>query len=593
MKKIISAFIAVMLIMSSCFVAFAQDSKTPISTLTYDQYNYYDCELDEYGLGALENTDKNLEKEGIIDYDENNAERYNVVNSRDLQSVVDLSADPSFPPIRSQGWVNSGCSWATTYYQFGYQVANMDINNWNVNSLSNTSEQFSPKFVFNQVNGGDNIGSSFEFNYEVLKTRGAVRYDKFTPLSTHSFLECLEWCTNVNDQTQALEYKISEYEKRFIAPTYIYTPITFPNSTYISTIKNYISTGHVLTFSTSFGKQRVADENSIPGYSNGRTNIDWVYKLLSSGDHSGEKVCIKCEDKSSQEFPGETFNQALSIVGYDDTIWYDYDEDGIQDNFEMGAFKVANSHGTGYGNDGFIWVMYDAFNKESNCNNYNIHRLPVMTNYNYYCIEVEKSNRDLLVYVNVSQSQRNKMFIGLYSIDSLYNTNGNSVLPNQGGYYHFDGTTPTVPQTATFVFDFDILASGDRPWCNYQVFIGNSYNASPTYVNNITIMDRTGKVIESNNYNDTINCSSISYDHYIGMMGDIDNNGTIDNADVLLVQYYASELATLTDSQKLVADVSDDGYVTTYDATLIQQKILGTVVEFPNGAFSHLYSINI
>ena len=204
MKKIISAIIAVMLIMSSCFVAFAQDDESRISPLTYDQYNYYDCELDEYGLGALENTDKSLEKPVIIDYDENNAERYNVVNSRDLESAYDLSASNHFPPIRSQGWVNSGCSWATTYYQFGYQVA--EIEDWN--AKEHASEQFSPKFVFNQVNGGDNIGSSFESNYDVLEKRGAVRYDKFTPLSTHSFLECLEWCTNVDAQTEALEYKI-------------------------------------------------------------------------------------------------------------------------------------------------------------------------------------------------------------------------------------------------------------------------------------------------------------------------------------------------------------------------------------------------
>ena len=583
----ISAIIAVLLIMSSCFVAFAQDDESRISPLTYDQYNYYDCELDEYGLGALENTDKSLEKEVIIDYDENNAEHYNVVNTRNLTSAVDLSASQYFPQIRSQGWVNSGCSWATAYYQFGYQVAKLE--GWNANT--DASKQFSPKFVFNQVNLGDNIGSSFEFNYEVLKARGAVRYDKFTPLSTHSFLECLEWCTNVNDQTEALEYKVTDYEKRFLSPLYIERPITFPNSTYISTIKNYISTGHVLTFTTSFGKQLTAEENEIPGYSNGRTNINWVYKFLPSGDHSGEKVCIKCEDNSSGEY-----NQALSIVGYDDTIWYDYDGDGIQDNFELGAFKVANSHGTGYGNNGFIWVMYDALNKKSCCisnDYYDEDRLEIMTNYNYYCIEVKKSDMDLLAYVNVSQSQRDKMEIGLYSIDSLFNTNGTLVLPPQGGCYHFDGTTPTIPQTATFVFDLDILASGDRPWCNYQVFIGNTSGASPTYVNSISIIDRTGKVIESNNYTDTVNCNSIFYEHCIGMMGDIDNNGIIDNADSQLAQYYAIDLVTLTDNQKLVADVNGDGYVTTYDASLIQQKIMGTVVEFPNGAFSHLNSIFI
>lgn len=45
-----------------------------------------------------------------------------------LPSSVDLSASDCFPCVRDQGELNSCVGWATTYYQFGYQVAAM--NGW-------------------------------------------------------------------------------------------------------------------------------------------------------------------------------------------------------------------------------------------------------------------------------------------------------------------------------------------------------------------------------------------------------------------------------------------------------------------------------
>ena len=35
----------------------------------------------------------------------------------------------------------------------------------------------------------------------------------------------------------------------------------------------------------------------------------------------------------------------MTIVGYDDDIWYDINEDGKVQEGEKGAFKVANSWG--------------------------------------------------------------------------------------------------------------------------------------------------------------------------------------------------------------------------------------------------------
>ncbi len=55
----------------------------------------------------------------------------------------------------------------------------------------------------------------------------------------------------------------------------------------------------------------------------------------------------------------------MTIVGYDDSIYFDHNGDGVIQESEKGAFKIVNSWGTSYENNGFCWVSYDALNYES------------------------------------------------------------------------------------------------------------------------------------------------------------------------------------------------------------------------------------
>ena len=69
---------------------------------------------------------------------------------------------------------------------------------------------------------------------------------------------------------------------------------------------------------------------------------------------------------------GNSGGQAMTIVGYDENVLCDSNDDGIYNitedingdgdvnlkDREVGAFKVVNSFGTGFGNEGFIWVPY-------------------------------------------------------------------------------------------------------------------------------------------------------------------------------------------------------------------------------------------
>ena len=71
----------------------------------------------------------------------------------------------------------------------------------------------------------------------------------------------------------------------------------------------------------------------------------------------GEKVILACD-----KFDGP---HGMCMVGYDDTVWADVNGNDQIDTGEMGAFKIVNSWGEGYGNGGFMWLAYDALNYHS------------------------------------------------------------------------------------------------------------------------------------------------------------------------------------------------------------------------------------
>ena len=58
----------------------------------------------------------------------------------------------------------------------------------------------------------------------------------------------------------------------------------------------------------------------------------------------------------------------MAIVGYNDNIWTDINNNDKVDAGEMGALKIVNSWGTGYCNGGFVWVAYDALNSVTSVN---------------------------------------------------------------------------------------------------------------------------------------------------------------------------------------------------------------------------------
>lgn len=509
-----------------------------------------------YAMGAIKDT-----QTPVLDENSENAPSGAVL----LPSSVDLSLSESFPSVGNQGSVGSCTAWASTYYQFGYQVASM--NSWD--AKNDPTKQFSPKWTYNLCNNGINKGSLYSTIYSVLANQGAVRYSEFAPSGVATKAEYGTWYLDTEGMKRALQYRISDYEHLCFADVEASTPITNSKSACLNVMKSLLNSGNVLTFQTDFG--------------------EWDYMKLSSQYNSalnGQYVCIKHYD------PDDKWSgHAMAIVGYDDNISYDLNEDGIIQNYEKGAFKIVNSWGEQYGNDGYMWVMYDALNRVSNATNQNVpNREPIFDDYAYNIITVEEYPLDLVAEVTISQSCRNQIKLKLGQSETDITTpqyTQNTLFNYSGGAYNYSGLS-TTPMEATFAFDYGNLCNSEITRKNYYISINDLYSGNSTHIKNIKLIDSTGKTVTNDNVNDIFDRGTKLYSYRIGMVGDVNNDGYIDSRDITDLQSYLSGNIDFTSDDMLVADVNGDGEISVNDVLDIQHYVAGFTDSFANGHFVKL-----
>jgi C1A family cysteine protease len=199
------------------------------------------------------------------------------------------------PKVGNQGQQGSCASWATGYYLNGfYQKKD---NGW-----ASTVDGLSPAFLYNQINGGLDNGSSFEANFSILTTQGQPRM-RFMPYSD------LDWLSQPSAQAKAdaANFKVANYGV-LVAPGQT-QPI--PND--INTFKLWLDSGNPLVIGIAVDAQD-------------------FFNLSPTND-------------TYDEFIGITVGyHGITLVGYDDT---------------RQAFKFVNSWGTGWGVNGYGWISYD------------------------------------------------------------------------------------------------------------------------------------------------------------------------------------------------------------------------------------------
>ena len=216
-----------------------------------------------------------------------------------VPSSIDLSLDPWFPAVGDQGSQGSCAAWALAYYCYGYQEAR--DNDW-TDAKTNLEHQISPAWGYNRASGGQDEGSWMEAVADALCDWGAAT------MATMPYDEgdCWSWGSEEAFREAPLHRPLETMS------------LGYEGDATIEGVKALIVSGVPVTFAMT------------------SSNLDFF----------GDNHVL-----SSREYAVGLVDHAQALVGYDDSIV----EDG-----ERGAFKVVNSWGSDFGDDGFYWMTYDA-----------------------------------------------------------------------------------------------------------------------------------------------------------------------------------------------------------------------------------------
>ncbi|WP_044975429.1 hypothetical protein [Ruminococcus sp. HUN007] len=116
-----------------------------------------------------------------------------------LPESVDLSESPFFPPIGDQGGLGSCSAWATTYYQFTYEMHKLNY------IKSTKKNSYSPSWTWNFSNHNLNEGISIQTAYRTLSLLGAETMNEM-PYNAADY--DYRWSDNEDAMLKALKYRV-------------------------------------------------------------------------------------------------------------------------------------------------------------------------------------------------------------------------------------------------------------------------------------------------------------------------------------------------------------------------------------------------
>ncbi len=460
-----------------------------------------------------------------------------------------------FPPIRKQ--VGGSCtSYASTYYAFTYEVNKYKHEVLGLPSsqydASIESNQYSPKFTYSLANNWKKEGSSYSNNYNILQTYGSLTWADF-PYTDHR-----ELSNNSALKRQALEYRVDK--RYFTSLDTAQNSITGPNDPDLTFAKTLLNEGRVLnvTMYSFRGSQ---------------------YK--ETRDNRGKAITCVALNESVH---------ALTIVGYDDTIECDMNGDGIIEEAETGAFKIANSHGIEYHNNGYVWIMYDALNMVSQVSgDGSWQNIPkngqrqaafsqdeFLSANDFRYITVAKKDVNLVAEATVFFDTQNDGTPNLFSgISKSYtgafnpSTSASASAVQYKWSKLYAGNFPKgSPMTYTFLIDYSdyipdldvIINDSKRLYLEHStnISIPNVYTGGLKFTDNLgncigsTPVDRTYGYVDS-----MYPRTTYSVDIHL-TRGDLNYDGVVDEEDNALLRSHVTNGTPLSNLQKYLSNIEVD-----------------------------------
>jgi PKD repeat protein len=312
-------------------------------------------------------------------------ERY---RARSLPVSVDNSKYNFFPAIQEQHMYFTCQQFSGIYYTYGYEVNRL------MNSQANLPRnRFPPHYTWTFMNKGDQFaGVSFFYSFQVLKEQGHMTLDDY---GDDTLQKSVGWISGYDKYYRGMKNRIKA----------VYS-IPVNSEEGILTLKHYLNdhldgsaTGGLACFSAS-------------SYFAGNFR-----KIPAGTPEAGKDVLVAF-------YPIAT--HGMTIVGYNDSIRYDLNgdgkftndmditNDGITDarDWEIGAFRVANSFGTWWSDNGFCYILYRAMALNYDYANGGWSPDRGIWNHSVYIVEPDTGYKPLLTMkVKLTHNSREKIRI--------------------------------------------------------------------------------------------------------------------------------------------------------------------------------------
>ncbi len=250
----------------------------------------------------------------------------------ELPFRLDNSEQPFFRPIFSQAGPSCGQSSAIGY-AFTYEINRLrDL------PADTSINQYPSHFTYNFMNGGSGyFGVNYMHSFEILRTLGTPNVEEYGGMS-------------IDDG----ELWISGYDLYYSA---MKNRIRGVNKIKVGTPEGLLTLKHWLV--------NHLEGSEIGGIANFNAGSPWNYQTLPpESPEAGKHAMV--------QFSGTYATHAMTIVGYNDSIRFDYNEDGLFTNhldingdgtvdmrdWEIGGVLFANTYGNNWADSGFCYMMY-------------------------------------------------------------------------------------------------------------------------------------------------------------------------------------------------------------------------------------------